>query len=70
VLQVDDERRVPVIAGFMSCAAFLLGSLPGILPFALIDDTNRALLAASCVCGFTLFWTGACKSVIVGIPGW
>jgi VIT1/CCC1 family predicted Fe2+/Mn2+ transporter len=65
---VDEDRRHPVLAGMVSCVAFLLGTLPGVLPFSLSLKTDRALLASSVLCGFTLFWTGACKSVVIGAP--
>ena len=60
---VDDERRSPYWAAFVSGLLFLAGSLPAVVPFAIWDDTGTALLAAAVLSGIGLFLVGAAKTV-------
>lgn len=61
---VESERRSPSTAMFMSSGWFLLGSLPAVLPFALIDGTGLALTVAAAGTGIGLFAVGAVKTLV------
>ncbi len=60
---VDSERRSPIAAAFTSGFLFLTGALPSIVPFAVLDSTNTALIAAAVLSGIGLFIVGALKTV-------
>ena len=59
---VEEERRSPVVAGLTSCALFFLGSLPSVIPFAIIDDPFDGLIAAAITTGLVLLLVGAIKT--------
>lgn len=59
---VEQERRSPCLAGVTSCTLFLLGSLPSVLPFALVVEPVHGLIAAAVGTGISLFVVGAIKS--------
>ena len=59
---VEEERRSPVVAGLTSCALFFLGSLPSVIPFAIIDDPFDGLIAACIATGLALLLVGAIKT--------
>jgi VIT1/CCC1 family predicted Fe2+/Mn2+ transporter len=61
---VDSERRSPYTAMYMSSSLFLLGALPSVLPFALIDSAGAALAWAAAATAIGLFTVGAVKTVV------
>lgn len=61
---VDTERRSPWLAAATSSGLFLLGALPSIIPFALVDDTSIALGVAAALAGTALFFVGVAKTVM------
>jgi VIT1/CCC1 family predicted Fe2+/Mn2+ transporter len=63
---VDSERRNPVAAAVFSGLLFLSGAMPSVIPFAVIDDTNLALLAAAVLAGIGLVVVGAIKTMQTG----
>jgi VIT1/CCC1 family predicted Fe2+/Mn2+ transporter len=60
---VDTERRNPFAAAIASGFLFLLGAIPSVIPFAIWDDTGKALLAAAIFSGIGLFIVGAVKTL-------
>lgn len=61
---VDSERRSPYTAMYMSSGWFLVGSLPAVLPFALIDGTGLALTVASLATAIGLYAVGVIKTLV------
>jgi predicted membrane protein (TIGR00267 family) len=59
---VDDGRRNPLLAMAMSGILFLAGSLPSVLPFAFMDNPNRALMVAAVGAAIGLFVVGVVKT--------
>ena len=59
---VDDGRRSPVFAMFMSGVLFLAGSMPSILPFAFMSDPDEALIVAAIGAAIGLFAVGVVKT--------
>lgn len=59
---VEQERRSPCLAGVTSCTLFLLGSLPSVLPFALVVEPVYGLIVSAVGTGMSLFVVGAIKS--------
>jgi len=60
---VDDERRNPYAAAAASGLLFLAGAIPSVIPFAIWDDTQTALIAAAVLAGIGLFGVGAVKTI-------
>lgn len=60
---VEGERRSPMAAGVTSGLLFLTGALPSIIPFAVLDSVNAALISAAVLSGIGLFAVGALKTV-------
>lgn len=61
---VESERRSPYTAMFVSSGLFLLGSLPAVLPFALIDSTGTALVVSAVATAVGLFAVGVIKTFV------
>ncbi len=59
---VDEQRRSPFTAMLASGALFLLGSLPSIIPFLVLDRPGIALLVAGVLTSVGLFAVGAIKT--------
>ena len=59
---LEEERRVPILAGLVSGFLFLLGSAPSVIPFALVCDQNTGLIAATLCTGTALLLVGIVKS--------
>lgn len=59
---VESERRSPYLAMMASGLLFLLGSMPSVLPFVLIDSTGTALVWASVLSLAGLFGVGVVKA--------
>lgn len=59
---VESERRSPYLAMAASGLLFLLGSLPSVLPFVLIDSTGTALIWATGLSLAGLFLVGVVKA--------
>ncbi len=60
---VDTERRSPYAAAVASGLLFLLGAIPSVIPFAVLDNTTTAILAAAVLFGIGLFFVGAVKTL-------
>ncbi len=61
---VDSERRSPYKAMYTSGGLFLLGALPSVLPFVLIDSSGTALAVAAVATAISLFTVGAVKTLV------
>lgn len=59
---VDHGRRNPIFAMLMSGLLFLLGSLPSLLPFALMSDPDEAVIVAAIGAAIGLFVVGVVKT--------
>mmetsp|Transcript_376 Transcript_376/g.628 ORF Transcript_376/g.628 Transcript_376/m.628 type:complete len:256 (+) Transcript_376:117-884(+) len=59
---LEKERRQPVIAGLTSGLLFLLGSMPSMIPFALVQDPQNGLMIATACTGISLFAVGYLKT--------
>lgn len=59
---VESERRSPVKAMAMSGLLFLAGSLPSVVPFALLDNAGSALVWATVLSLIGLFLVGVVKA--------
>lgn len=59
---VESERRSPYLAMAASGLLFLLGSVPSVLPFILIDSTGTALIWATALSLAGLFLVGVVKA--------
>ncbi len=59
---VDSERRSPYKAMLYSGVLFLLGSLPSVVPFWLLDDTHVGLAWAAVLAAAGLFAVGVAKA--------
>ncbi len=60
---VDTQRREPTWAMLASGVLFLLGALPSVLPFAIVDDPDTGLIIAAIGSGIALFAVGALKTL-------
>jgi predicted membrane protein (TIGR00267 family) len=65
---VDSERRSPFLAMAASGGLFLVGSIPSVLPFAILDDTTAAMLAATLLTLSGLFLVGVVKATVSRTP--
>lgn len=61
---VESERRSPYRAMAASGVLFLLGSLPSVLPFALLGETGPAVVWASILTLTGLFVVGVIKATV------
>ncbi len=59
---VESERRSPIAAMLASGGLFLLGSIPSIVPFVLVDSPTAALAWAAVASGIALFAVGVAKT--------
>ena len=59
---LEEELRSPCTAGLTSCGLFILGSLPSVVPFAIMDDTKSGLVAAGTAVAVMLFAVGGVKT--------
>lgn len=59
---VDSERRSPYRAMLYSGALFILGSLPSVVPFAMVENTRVGLLWAGVLASAGLFVVGVAKA--------
>jgi VIT1/CCC1 family predicted Fe2+/Mn2+ transporter len=59
---VESERRSPYLAMAASGLLFLVGSLPSVVPFVLIDSTGTALIWATALSLAGLFLVGVVKA--------
>lgn len=59
---VESERRSPYLAMAASGLLFLVGSLPSVVPFVLIDSTSTALIWATALSLAGLFLVGVVKA--------
>ena len=61
---VDSEERSPYAAMLVSGLLFLAGSLPSVIPFAVVDSTALGLAVAAVLTTIGLFAVGVAKSVV------
>jgi vacuolar iron transporter family protein len=61
---VEEERRSPYTAAFLSGSLFLAGSLPSVIPFVFVDSTWLGLVVAAIGSGIALFGVGVAKTVV------
>lgn len=59
---VEEERRSPLTAAFLSGLLFLTGSAPSVLPFVFVDSTGLGLFIAAVGAGIALFAVGVAKT--------
>ena len=59
---LEEERRSPITATLIVGAAFFVGSLPPVIPFALVSDTISGVLIAGVASVIGLFGVGALKA--------
>lgn len=59
---VERARRSPVTAMIVSGLVFVVGSVPAVLPFAVMSEPGPALLAAAVATSVALFAVGAAKT--------
>jgi vacuolar iron transporter family protein len=59
---VDEEQRSPWKAGATSCALFVMGSLPSVLPFAFLDSPSTGMIVAGVLTVLALVLVGAIKT--------
>jgi VIT1/CCC1 family predicted Fe2+/Mn2+ transporter len=59
---LEAERRSALAAAAMSGALFMLGSLPSVIPFAIVENPNRGLFAAAIGAVLGLLIVGAIKT--------
>jgi VIT1/CCC1 family predicted Fe2+/Mn2+ transporter len=59
---IETERRSSYAAAGMSGGLFLLGSLPSVIPFAIVENTNTGLFAAAIGAVLGLLVVGAIKT--------
>lgn len=59
---VETERRSPYMAAVWSGVLFIFGSLPSVLPFAMLDDARMGLAWAGALAGVALFVVGVVKT--------
>lgn len=65
---VDSERRSPYRAMAASGALFLLGSLPSVVPFAVMSSAGGALVVATILALIGLFAVGLVKASVARTP--
>ncbi|MDJ0663194.1 MAG: VIT1/CCC1 transporter family protein [Acidimicrobiia bacterium] len=61
---VDTEERSPYAAMGVSGLAFLVGSLPSVLPFVFVNSTAAGLTIAAILTAICLYTVGATKSYV------
>lgn len=61
---VDSERRSPYKAMVVSGGLFLVGSMPSIVPFIVIDSVSTAVVAATILAAIGLFSVGVVKASV------
>lgn len=66
---VDSERRSPYLAMLLSGGLFLVGSLPSVVPFLLLDSPRASLAWATALSLFGLFMVGVVKARVAK-SGW
>ena len=59
---VETERRSPLTAMAMSGLLFLVGAVPSVVPFAILDNANSGLVLAAILSGIGLFAVGIAKT--------
>ncbi|MFV1960342.1 MAG: VIT1/CCC1 transporter family protein [Acidimicrobiia bacterium] len=62
---IESERRSPYLAMAASGLLFLVGSLPSVIPFMVLDDPGTALLWATALSLSGLFLVGVIKARVV-----
>lgn len=65
---VDSERRSPYRAMAASGGLFLVGSLPSIVPFVLVESVATALAIATALAAIGLFSVGVVKASVARMP--
>ena len=65
---VDEERRSPYRAMWMSGLLFLVGSLTSVVPFFFTDSTGLGLTLAAVFTAVGLFVVGAVKTTLTRTP--
>ena len=65
---IEQDRRSPYRAMFVSGALFLAGSLTSIIPFLVTASTSLGLLWAAILTSVALFAVGAVKTLITRTP--
>ena len=58
---ISDEVRSPIQAGLISFCTFILGAMPSVVPFAIVDDPKTGLIVSAVACGLCLFMVGVIK---------
>ncbi len=66
---VESERRSPLRAMVASGVLFLIGSLPSVIPFAVVEDATTGLIWATVFALGGLFVVGIVKARVARI-GW
>ncbi len=61
---VDSERRSPIRAMVFSAVLFFLGSLPSVVPFAIVTNPSTGLVWASIFSAAGLFGVGVAKTTV------
>lgn len=59
---VDNQRRSPFKAMWVSGVTFIGGSLPSVVPFLFVDTPGRGLLWAAVLAGIALYGVGVAKT--------
>ena len=59
---IDGETRSPGVAGAASLALFFVGSLPSVIPFVCVTDSNTGLIVSGIATAIGLFLVGAVKT--------
>jgi vacuolar iron transporter family protein len=67
---VESGRRNPSLAALYSGLLFIAGSLPSVIPFALVDDSRTGLLWAAAFAGVALFGVGVAKTRVTATNPW
>jgi VIT1/CCC1 family predicted Fe2+/Mn2+ transporter len=61
---LENERRQPIVAGIASGSLFFVGSLPSMIPFALLEDPSKGFIWATICTGISLFAVGYVKTFV------
>lgn len=68
---LDTQRRRPLVSMSVTFVTFILGSLPSVLPFALLGKAQTALVVAAVLTAGALLGVGAVKTRVTrGDPLW
>lgn len=59
---LEKEKRQPVVAGLTSGLLFFVGSMPSMLPFAVVQDPSKGFVYATICTGISLFAVGYFKT--------